>query len=131
MTGSGISTLTPERREAILAQNSAFAVRRCGFWLLHAKEHDDGRFEARKKVWFLSELMGMIDPPRPEVRQAIEVCHRAGIDVVMITGDHEETAAAIASELKLRRPEDGILTGRQLEEMTDDELYARIETTSV
>lgn len=131
MTGSGIRPLTPERREAILAQNSAFARQALRVLAFACKEHDDGRFEGAEEGMVFVGLMGMIDPPRPEVRQAIEVCHRAGIDVVMITGDHEETAAAIASELKLRRPEDGILTGRQLEEMTDDELYARIETTSV
>ncbi len=76
-------------------------------------------------------LMGMIDPPRPEVREAIEVCHAAGISVVMITGDHEATAAAIADDLLLRLPDDRILTGRQLEGMSDDDLYAIVEETSV
>ena len=49
-------------------------------------------------------LVGMIDPPRPEARQAVNQCHRAGIRVIMVTGDHPDTAAAIAREVGLVPP---------------------------
>jgi Ca2+-transporting ATPase len=73
-------------------------------------------------------LAGIIDPPRPEAREAIRLCRRAGIQVKMITGDHRLTAAAIARDLGL----DGeVVEGRQLEAMTDAELGERIEHIAV
>ncbi len=56
-------------------------------------------------------LFGMIDPPRPEVKGAVERCHQAGIRPVMITGDHRATAVAVARELDICRPGDLALTG--------------------
>jgi cation-transporting P-type ATPase F len=77
-------------------------------------------------------LQGMMDPPRPEARQAVDACHRAGVDVKMITGDHPATARAIADMLGLaRREEVQVITGRELEVMADDELLERIERTTV
>ena len=67
-------------------------------------------------------LAGMTDPPRPEVKQALALCSDAGVEVVMITGDHPETARAIAAELGLMRQGDAILTGQELEAMDDDAL---------
>lgn len=76
-------------------------------------------------------LYGMIDPPRKEVRAAIEECRRAGIKTVMITGDHVHTARAIAKQLHLL-PEDGlVLEGHQLDRMTKDELEKSIDDTFV
>ena len=131
MTTVGVIPLTDERRQMILEHNSSFArqaLRVLGFAF---KTHGSDRFDDAEQGMVFTGLMGMMDPPRPEVKAAIEVCHQAGIDVVMITGDHEETAAAIADQLKLRDQEDGVLTGRQLQEMTDQELFERSGTTSV
>jgi Ca2+-transporting ATPase len=73
-------------------------------------------------------LIGLIDPPRPEAREAIALCKRAGIAVKMITGDHRATAAAIASELGL----DGeVLEGRELDAISPEALAARIENVAV
>jgi Ca2+-transporting ATPase len=74
-------------------------------------------------------LAGMIDPPRIEVKKAVDDCKKAGIKVVMITGDQKPTAVAIAEELGL--PEGEALTGLELEKLTNEELRDRIEHISV
>ena len=76
-------------------------------------------------------LVGMIDPPRPEAKQAVAVCRRAGIRPVMITGDHVVTASAIAKELGILQPGDRAITGAELDAMTDTELDASVEQISV
>ena len=67
-------------------------------------------------------LVGMIDPPREEARLAVEQCRRAGIKPVMITGDHKLTASAIATQLGIMNDGDRVLTGAEVELMSDDEL---------
>ena len=76
-------------------------------------------------------LTGMIDPVRPEVKSAIERCYEAGIQTVMITGDHHDTAVAIAKELGLVSDASQTITGSQLNEMSDEELAKNIETYHV
>jgi len=76
-------------------------------------------------------LVGMIDPPRLEAKEAVAVCRKAGIKPVMITGDHVVTASAIAKELGILRPGDRAITGGQLDGMTDSELDACVESVSV
>jgi len=80
--------------------------------------------EDEKNLVFLG-LVGMIDPPRPEVKQAVETCRQAGIRTVMITGDYPGTARAVGEELELLRPGGLILTGAQLDRLSESEL-ARI-----
>ncbi|MBQ5771673.1 MAG: HAD-IC family P-type ATPase, partial [Clostridia bacterium] len=67
-------------------------------------------------------LVGMIDPPRPEAREAVKECKKAGIRPVMITGDHVVTAAAIARDLGILNEGQRAITGRELQKMTDEEL---------
>jgi Ca2+-transporting ATPase len=77
-------------------------------------------------------LQGMIDPPRPEAIEAIRACHRAGITVKMITGDHPATANAIGAELRLYardRERFPAITGQRLAEMSDDEIDVAVATT--
>ena len=74
-------------------------------------------------------LQGMIDPPREEVIEAVKKCKRAGIRVVMITGDHAQTAKAIARRVGIG--DDTVLTGEELSRMSDDELYEVVDTVSV
>ena len=78
-------------------------------------------------------LVGMIDPERKEAALAIQVAKEAGIRTVMITGDHRDTAQAIAKRLGILRPdqEDGVLTGAELNEISDEELARTIEDYSV
>lgn len=67
-------------------------------------------------------LIAMMDPPRPEVKKSIEICENAGISTVMITGDHKETAIAVAKELNLLKKDSMILTGAELEQIDDNHL---------
>ncbi|HEY8499144.1 MAG TPA: calcium-translocating P-type ATPase, PMCA-type [Clostridia bacterium] len=76
-------------------------------------------------------LLGMIDPPRPEAFEAVKLCRKAGIKPVMITGDHVNTASAIARELGILEDGDEAVAGPKLAVMTDDELYNRVERISV
>jgi len=76
-------------------------------------------------------LQGMIDPPRPEAIDAIQGCKDAGIRVAMITGDHAITAAAIGRMIGLTESKAPAITGKQLEVMTDDELFRSVQKTSV
>ncbi|MGN0631093.1 MAG: cation-translocating P-type ATPase, partial [Ruminococcus sp.] len=76
-------------------------------------------------------LVGMIDPPRPEAKAAVEICRHAGIKPVMITGDHVVTASAIAKEIGILQEGDRAITGAQLDEMTDSELDSSVENISV
>ena len=76
-------------------------------------------------------LVGMIDPPRPEAKEAVAVCRRAGIKPVMITGDHVVTATAIAKELGIYLDGDRAITGAELDAMTDSELDEAVESISV
>ena len=76
-------------------------------------------------------LVGMIDPPRPEAKAAVALCRKAGIKVVMITGDHVVTASAIAKDLDILRDGDRAITGAQLDAMSDEELDAQVTEISV
>jgi Ca2+-transporting ATPase len=76
-------------------------------------------------------LQGMIDPPRPEAIEAIEGCKKAGIRTVMITGDHAVTAMAIAKRLGIGRNEPKALTGKELEAISEGELFQKVKEVSV
>ena len=87
--------------------------------------------ESEERDLVFAGLVGMIDPPREEAKAAIRTCRRAGIRPVMITGDHPETAAAIARELGLSEPGDRVLSGRDLDKLSEEDLVATVEKTSV
>jgi len=73
----------------------------------------------------------MYDPPRPEAKAAVAMCRTAGIRVVMITGDHPETAMAIAREIGVAEPDDGAITGVELDKLTDEALRKRAPKVAV
>lgn len=75
-------------------------------------------------------VIGIIDPPRPEVKHAIEACHRAGVNVKMVTGDHVITAKAIAQQLGIGKNEE-TLTGKEIESLTDEELGQKLLTCEI
>lgn len=89
-----------------------------------------GSEELESELHFLG-LLGMIDPPRPEAKSAVSVCRGAGIQPVMITGDHVVTASAIAKELGILKEGDSAITGQELAAMSDEELDEKIRHISV
>ncbi len=91
----------------------------------------DYSFEDAENGLHFMGLVGMIDPPRPEAKEAVELCIKAGIKAVMITGDHIDTAKAIAKDLGILQEGDLALTGAQLDELSEEELLDKIEKISV
>jgi Ca2+-transporting ATPase len=86
--------------------------------------------DAETELCFLG-LIGMMDPPRPQAKEAVAICKRAGIRPVMVTGDHAATAEAIARELGLLTGKAGIMTGPELDAISDGELRRTISRYSV
>jgi P-type Ca2+ transporter type 2C len=128
LTASGETELDEEARQAIFetAQGLAGEALRV---LAVARRSDATAGNAEQELTFLA-LIGMLDPPRPEARRAVETCVEAGVTPVMITGDHPLTAEAIAGELGILT--DGrAVTGGELESMDKDELDREIETIQV
>lgn len=97
-------------------------------WETLPGDPDSGAIE--QDLVFLG-LVGLQDPPRPEVKKAVAQCRAAGITPVMITGDHPVTARAIAAELGMFEPGDEVMTGPELRQLSDAELATRIERTRV
>lgn len=95
----------------------------------HVPEHPTSE-ELENGLTFLG-LLGMIDPPRPEAKEAVAVCRRAGIKPVMITGDHIITASAIAKELGIMHDGDRAITGAELDMMSDTQLHTEVQDISV
>ncbi|MGI5978528.1 MAG: calcium-translocating P-type ATPase, PMCA-type [Oscillospiraceae bacterium] len=115
--------LTDEARKAILAANKSMAdkalrVLACAQRIWPEKPESTEAAKLEEELCFIG-LVGMIDPVRPEVKAAIEECRSAGIRPIMITGDHIDTARAIARELGILGPNDTAVTGSELSEMDD------------
>jgi len=129
--GGKIKRLNTKDRKAILDKNEEMAnraLRVLGFAYKQIKSPKEKNIES--DLIFLG-LMGMIDPPRQEVRESIKKCSDAGIKVVMITGDHKATAVAIGKELGIRQGK--VLTGPELDRLgsltsivDDVSIYARV-----
>ena len=118
-----ILKLTDAKRKEILKINETFAnnaLRVLGFSykLLEKKFNQKNEKIDDKNCVFLG-LTGMIDPPRKEVKESLQICEKAGIRVVMITGDHKLTAQAIARQIGLR---DNALTGEEIDKLSDKKL---------
>ncbi len=101
----------------------AFAYREEGN-CIDAKEGEE------KNLVFVG-LMGLIDPPRPEVKGAISKCYKAGIRPVMITGDHKITAIEVAKQVGIKIKEKGVMTGQELDIISDIDLEKRVQDISV
>lgn len=127
--------LTDEKRQEILSVNHAMAER--ALRVLAAAERrwdalpeDCSPANLEHELCFIG-LTGMIDPVRPEVKAAIDECRRAGIRPIMITGDHKDTAVAIARELGIIDDASQAIEGRELNRLSDDELDRVIDKYSV
>lgn len=130
-----IETLTDDLRRQISAHNERLAsqglrVLGMAFRLFGAPPPNDNWDVAEEQMVFLG-LAGIIDPPRPEVKDAVATSRKAGIRVVMITGDHPITARAIATELGIIAPEDRVMTGLELEKLDEEALQNIVEQVSV
>lgn len=129
--GGAVKKLTEQRKQDILAQNEAFAgnaLRVLGF-AEKTVENPEGEADDIESGMVFLGLQGMIDPPREEVRGAVEDCRSAGITVIMATGDNKATAKAIGDEVGFS-PE-GALTGAEVEEMSDAELQEAVADVEV
>ena len=122
--------LTEERRQQILAQNSEMAGRALRVLGAACKTYDalptDCAPEKLEVDMTFIGLCGMIDPVRPEVQKAIVQCRSAGIRPIMITGDHKDTAVAIAKELGILQDASQAITGAELSQMSDAEFEKRL-----
>ncbi len=130
-----VKPLSPELLQTVTKKNKEYADRALRVLACAYRERDavpaDFSPENMESGLTLIGLAAMIDPIRPEVLAAVDECRSAGIKVVMITGDHKETAAAIAKELGIIESSEQAMTGRELDELTDEEFEARIENTFV
>ncbi|XHH09679.1 MAG: cation-translocating P-type ATPase [Candidatus Bathyarchaeia archaeon] len=132
LNGKAQPLTQPQRIELqkVIEAMALQALRNLGFAYKELPENVGEFDESLEEGFVFVGIMGMIDPPRPEVKDAIETCRRAGIRVVMITGDHKLTATAVAKELNLLGEEDPdgkVLTGAELEQMTDQQLVDVVE----
>lgn len=127
--------LTEELRREVLVENKAMAdsaLRVLGVaYKSLAEEPTLYEAESLEQDMVFIGLTGMIDPVRPEVKAAIAECREAGIKPVMITGDHKDTAVAIAMELQIIDSPEQAVTGAMLDELSDEELAERIEQYAV
>lgn len=127
--------LTDEVRAQILAANKAMADKAlrvlCAAQKVYAEAPASNDPKDLEYDLCFIGLVGMIDPVRPEVKDAIEECRSAGIRPIMITGDHIDTASAIARELGILTGNDVAITGSQISEMSDEEFERRFRDISV
>ncbi len=130
-----IVELNDRMREAVLNVNHAFADQALRVLAIAYRSYTTlpGSVDSEtiENNMILAGLVGMIDPSRPEARDAIRTCRSAGIRPVMITGDHKDTAVAIAKDLTLMSDDDGVLTGAEIEAMSDEELREVVGHTAV
>ena len=135
LTSNGVKELNQEDRDKLLEVNKSLASK--GQRVLALTVRKWGEIPSQLESEHVETDMTFVgffalqDPPRDEVKDAVAVSRRAGIKTVMITGDHQDTAVAIAQKLDIWREGDGILTGIQLEKMTQEELEKMVKKTTV
>ncbi len=133
--GTQALPMTDEHRKKILSDNTAMASRALRVLAGAYRDWDempaDQKPAALERELVFIGLVGMVDPVRAEVLPAIEECKRAGIRPVMITGDHKDTAAAIAMQLGMIKSPDEAITGAQLDEISDEDFKRDVAKYSV
>lgn len=131
--GESEQKMTPEYLKRIEKVNHDFASRAIRVLAFACNIHNDAdnaEFSHEEDMAFIG-LIGMIDPAREEAKDAIKICHEAGIRAVMITGDYKDTAVAIANDLNMMGEGIGAMSGAELDAVSDEELLALCETTNV
>ena len=129
----GSAALTEQQRKALERENDALAaqgLRVLGLAFRAMDSAPEDRDQALKDLTWVA-LAGIIDPPREEAMATVDILTRAGIHTVMITGDQPPTAAAIAARMHVAPPGAPVLTGRELEELSKDELDAKLRDVEV
>lgn len=130
--GGQVETLTEDRRSQIMRSNSEMAGRALRVLGLAYRDHSATQgTEYDETDLVFAGLVGMIDPPREEAKEAVRRCRAAGIRPVMITGDHPATALAIARELHIADDDDRVVTGQELNALTDEELKVQVDQIAV
>ncbi len=129
--GNQVFALTDERRRELNQANVEMASRALRVLALADRDDDGTEHKIDENNLTFAGLVGMMDPPREEVKKAVVRCREAGIRPVMITGDHPATATAIARELGIASETDRVVTGQDLDAMSDDELTANVEHIAV
>lgn len=132
-TEKGVRPITEEDRQKILQKNLEFSeqgLRVLSFGYREVDENYTLSLDNETDFTFLG-LISMIDPPREESKEAVKNAKRAGIRPIMITGDHKITATAIARQIGIFEDGDLAVTGRELDQMTDEELDEKITHISV
>jgi len=133
--GEGHNSLTQEQRNQILEQNNQMAASGLRVLGFSYKPLDtipaEGSDETTEHDLIWLGLVGMLDAPRPEVREAVRKCREAGIRPIMITGDHQLTAQAIAQDLGIAQAGDHVLNGQQLERLSQEELEREVDEVSI
>ena len=132
-TDRGVMPLNEEHIAAIRERNREMAQKALRVLAFATKRIDalpENLSELEGGLTFTG-LLGMIDPPRPEAKEAVAKCHKAGITPVMITGDHALTATAIAKDLDILQDGGRVVTGVELEQMSDEQLFEEVEGISV
>lgn len=133
--GNEILPLTQKQRTTVLRENEDLALQGIRVLGFAARELDvlppENSDEATEQGLIWLGLVGMLDAPRPEVRSAVARCRQAGIRPVMITGDHQLTAVAIATDLGIVSSGARALSGQELEHMPQTELESIVEDVSV
>lgn len=127
--------MTDEKRAEIISQNKEMAdkalrVLCCAMRIYKTRPESENADTLEQELCYIG-LTGMIDPVRPEVLDAIKECRQAGIRPIMITGDHKDTAVAIAKELGIINDESGAITGAELNKISDEDFESEIEKYSV
>ncbi|GHE49604.1 cation-translocating P-type ATPase [Streptomyces capitiformicae] len=125
--------LTEQDRAAVVATSDALASQGLRVLAVARRELDGPRpaQEEAESALTLLGLVGMLDPPRPEVTEAVAACRRAGIRIVMVTGDHPLTGEAVARRVGIvRRPDPVVVTGTRLDAMDDEALDALLAEPS-
>lgn len=129
-----ITKLTKQDKEKIIKTNNSFAENALRVLGLAYRELPDLKeytlSNVEKNLIFIG-IVGMIDPPRDEVKQAVEQCQEAGIKIMIITGDHAITTKAVAQQIGLFKKGDIMLTGDDVEKMSDAELGKKIEKVRI
>jgi Ca2+-transporting ATPase len=133
--GGKVVPMTDDLRKEILGVNKAMADKALRVLAAAQREYaqcpEDASPEALENALTFIGLTGMIDPVRPEVVDAIKECRAAGIRPIMITGDHKDTAVAIAMELGIITDPSQAITGAQLDEISDADFERKVEEYSV
>jgi Ca2+-transporting ATPase len=130
-TAAGIAALDDAGRARMLEASAVLAGDALRVLALAERSVDDPDAAAAEEGLVFLGLVGMQDPPRAEAAEAVARCRRAGIRTVMITGDHPDTARAIARELGILGAADGLLVGRDLDALDDDELARHVRRVTV